>query len=73
MFLFLTPEAYSLCSEERGVRTELYESPGGNLVDGLPPVPVSQSAARRKSRPRRRLLRGFQRPTHRSRRPGRGR
>eukprot|EP00959_Pyramimonas_sp_CCMP1952_P443882 9292885-Pyramimonas_sp.AAC.1 len=38
IFSFLSPEAYPLCSEQRGVRTELYQGPGGNLVDGLSPV-----------------------------------
>eukprot|EP00959_Pyramimonas_sp_CCMP1952_P142621 2986136-Pyramimonas_sp.AAC.1 len=28
-----------MCSEERCARKELYEVPGGILVDGLPPVP----------------------------------
>eukprot|EP00959_Pyramimonas_sp_CCMP1952_P399166 8364203-Pyramimonas_sp.AAC.1 len=28
-----------MLTEERRVRKELYEGPGGKLVDGLPPVP----------------------------------
>eukprot|EP00959_Pyramimonas_sp_CCMP1952_P269546 5635004-Pyramimonas_sp.AAC.1 len=28
-----------MCTEERRARKELYEGPGGDLVDGLPPVP----------------------------------
>ncbi len=28
-----------MLTDERRVRKELYEGPGGNLVDGLPPFP----------------------------------
>eukprot|EP00959_Pyramimonas_sp_CCMP1952_P187238 3915147-Pyramimonas_sp.AAC.1 len=38
-FPALASEASFACSDERCVRRELYEVPGGNLVDGLPPVP----------------------------------
>eukprot|EP00959_Pyramimonas_sp_CCMP1952_P363983 7622110-Pyramimonas_sp.AAC.1 len=39
IFSALASEASFTCSEERCVRRELYKVPGGNLVDGLPPVP----------------------------------
>eukprot|EP00959_Pyramimonas_sp_CCMP1952_P375964 7874603-Pyramimonas_sp.AAC.1 len=29
-----------MCTEERRSREDLYEGPGGNLVDGLRPFPV---------------------------------
>eukprot|EP00959_Pyramimonas_sp_CCMP1952_P053581 1120633-Pyramimonas_sp.AAC.1 len=38
-FSALASEASFTCSEERCVKRELYEVPGGKLVDGLPPVP----------------------------------
>eukprot|EP00959_Pyramimonas_sp_CCMP1952_P138264 2893829-Pyramimonas_sp.AAC.1 len=38
--VFRLSEASFMCSEERSARKELYEVPGGNLVDGLPPVHI---------------------------------
>eukprot|EP00959_Pyramimonas_sp_CCMP1952_P182476 3815775-Pyramimonas_sp.AAC.1 len=43
-FLFLAPEASSMCSDDRCARKELYEVLGGNQVDGLPPAPSFRSA-----------------------------
>eukprot|EP00959_Pyramimonas_sp_CCMP1952_P248085 5185830-Pyramimonas_sp.AAC.1 len=31
-----------MCSDDRRARKEIYEVPGGDQVDGLPPVPVER-------------------------------
>eukprot|EP00959_Pyramimonas_sp_CCMP1952_P107369 2244867-Pyramimonas_sp.AAC.1 len=46
-FSALASEAPFTRSEERCVRRELYEVPGGNLVDGLPPVPIGRPDCKR--------------------------
>ena len=44
VFKSMLSEALCCCSELLQVCRELYEGPGGNLVDGLPPAPVSEAA-----------------------------
>eukprot|EP00959_Pyramimonas_sp_CCMP1952_P230710 4823108-Pyramimonas_sp.AAC.1 len=39
-----------MLTEERRLEKELYESPGGNLVDGLPPVPRTAFGWKSKTR-----------------------
>eukprot|EP00959_Pyramimonas_sp_CCMP1952_P045379 947813-Pyramimonas_sp.AAC.1 len=39
-FSDFAPDAPLMCTEERCAREELYQGPGGYLVDGLPPVPI---------------------------------
>eukprot|EP00959_Pyramimonas_sp_CCMP1952_P110710 2316278-Pyramimonas_sp.AAC.1 len=57
-------EALSFDSDHSCAWKELYEVPGGDLVDGSLSAPLSGAPAKR-------LLRGIQRPAHRFRRPGR--
>eukprot|EP00959_Pyramimonas_sp_CCMP1952_P144105 3016882-Pyramimonas_sp.AAC.1 len=46
VFSALASEASLMYCEERCATEELYEVPGGNLVDGLPPVPSLPYALR---------------------------
>eukprot|EP00959_Pyramimonas_sp_CCMP1952_P059083 1234023-Pyramimonas_sp.AAC.1 len=39
-FLKFFEEAFSMCSDDRRARKELYKVPGGSQADSLPPVPV---------------------------------
>ncbi len=39
VFWGLLPDSTCMCTEQRRARKELYEGLGGNLFDGLPPVP----------------------------------
>ena len=54
VFKLLLSEAFSLLSEHCSACKELYEGPGGNLVDGLSPAPVRvQGGASCSTRPER--------------------
>ena len=44
VFKLMLSKAFCLHSEHFHACGELYEVPGGNLVDGLPPAPVSTRA-----------------------------
>ena len=54
IFKLVLSEAFCLRSELYSACRELYEGPGGNLVDGLPPAPVRvQGGASCSTRPER--------------------